>query len=444
VAVLIHLSDIHFRKHSGSALDIDSDLRNELEIDAKKLVETLGPPTAILVGGDIAYSGKRDEYVVARGWLGKLSSAVGVSFANVWCVPGNHDVDQSVIRNSAVLFDLQNAIRGAAPAGVDAKLLSYFGDEIGRTQLYSSIAEFNAFAEPYGYKLTADRPFSEFDLPLNDGSLLRIYGLNSTIVSNHMDQNVESIVLGRYQLPKRTSEGGVTNLVLCHHPPDWWSDDDALKDDFDVRAHIQLYGHKHRHVLRSVENSVRLVAGAVHPERVETGWRPRYNWLTVSVTGNGSQRTLDVKVYPRVWSETEPRFTADFNSCGGAEFKEYSLKLESWEPPKSTASGESATQPTSCAEETTMQQPIRLTNPLRVLTFRLFELPYLTRLSVAQKLSLIRNEDAGLRDYDIFKNVLKRASDEGKLADLWDAVQVEAKDSRFGDNPFRALSKEGT
>jgi predicted phosphodiesterase len=431
MVVLVHLSDIHFRKNSNSVTDIDKDLRNEIEADAGRVAGDLGAPTAILVGGDIAFSGARDEYESAKEWLHKFCASVGVTFANVWCVPGNHDVDQNVIKKSEVLFDLQRALQAVAPNGIDAKFTKYFEDEIGRVQLYRSIEEFNLFSENYGYALSAERPFSTIDLELNDRSTLRVFGLNSTVASNHTDNVVKKVVLGRYQLPK--SEAGVTNLVLCHHPPDWWIDHDNLKRDVNSRAHIQLYGHKHNQHVQRVENSVQVFAGAMHPDREEKEWRPRYNWITLEVSGEPTARVLNVKIFPRVLSEAEPKFVADTIACNELNHKSYILPLQDWSLPVESATTDVATGNV----EDSMDPPSKLTDPVRILTFRLFELSYLTRYDLARNLDLLRNEDEGLRDYDVFKNVLRRATDEDKLADLWDAVQRIDDDARYNSNPFR-------
>ncbi len=435
MVTLLHLSDIHFRSHSGDAPDIDRDLRNELELDAKRMQLALGSPTAVLVGGDIAFSGSATEFEIAKGWLHNLCSMLGVTFANVWCVPGNHDVDQKVVRQSQMLLDIQNLLRGAG-SGIDGKIAAYLRDASLRDQLYQSIAAFNSFAETYGYAISATQPMSRTDLTLNDGSTLRINGLNSTLVSNHLDNTHKKIVLGRLQLPER--KDGVTHLVLCHHPPDWWGDDDVLEEDFNRRAHIQLYGHKHRQAVRQINNSVRVVAGAVHPDRSEPGWRPRYNWLTVEVVGSGDQRKLAVKVYPRVWPESAPQFSADYTACEGAEFLSFTLNLDPWEPAAKLDEDHKGPIATVEPSEQPTEEAVKpMNSPLRVITFRLFELPYLTRLDIARRLNLVRNEDAGLRDYEVFKRVLQRASDEGQLAKLWDLVEAEHADQRFPVNPFR-------
>ncbi len=59
----VHLSDIHFsNKAVNVGFNPDRVLREAVVADIKKQRQKLGPMTAILVSGDIAYAGKKDEY----------------------------------------------------------------------------------------------------------------------------------------------------------------------------------------------------------------------------------------------------------------------------------------------------------------------------------------------------------------------------------------------
>ena len=92
--VLIHLSDIHFRKRdSGSAYDLDMDLRNELLRDAIRMKDELGVITGIVITGDIAHAGKKEEFNTAAAWLNELADNIDCESENIWIVPGNHDID---------------------------------------------------------------------------------------------------------------------------------------------------------------------------------------------------------------------------------------------------------------------------------------------------------------------------------------------------------------
>jgi len=146
----IHLSDIHFTKFSGDNLDLDRDLRNEIlrdiRINAKKAI---GKPDGILVCGDIAYSGKVDEYERANQFLKEICSILEIPETSVFCVPGNHDVDQTVTKSSQIFRDMQNAIENDVTE--DSKLTSYLRESISNAILFNHIHEYNnKFAGKFG------------------------------------------------------------------------------------------------------------------------------------------------------------------------------------------------------------------------------------------------------------------------------------------------------
>ena len=90
----VHVSDIHFgqEKQNGTVVARD-DVRAELLNDCRTRENKLGPADSILVTGDVAFSGKKDEYTRAGKWLDELTKAVGCRGTSVFVVPGNHDVD---------------------------------------------------------------------------------------------------------------------------------------------------------------------------------------------------------------------------------------------------------------------------------------------------------------------------------------------------------------
>src|SRR5207249_1610039 len=121
----IHLSDIHFvRDFSGqSAYDIDDVVRNELLRDARRLRSQLETVNGIIVTGDVAFAGKPEEYETALKWLSSLSDELGCERGYIWCVPGNHDVDQSVLKLHTSLLPTHNEIRNSPD--LDGRLRSH-------------------------------------------------------------------------------------------------------------------------------------------------------------------------------------------------------------------------------------------------------------------------------------------------------------------------------
>lgn len=437
--LFLHISDIHFRKSSGVVTDIDNDLRRELIRDAKTFAEGHGRPDGILISGDIAFSGQQQEYEIAEGWVNDLCDAVGRDGLYVWCVPGNHDVDQGKVKGSGLLKHLHESLRKAHQNEIDAAIADLLGDRAAGEPLYSTIAEYNTwFGRKFKCEITLEQPFWKETFTLNDSSKLRINGVNSTIVSDHQDKHHKKIIVGRYQLPNR--DDGVADLLLCHHPPDWWQDSEQLIDDMETRCHIQLFGHKHRYCLKRINNSLVLSAGAVHPDRREEGWQPRYNWIKVRVDGEGESRKLAVTTFPRVWSEKGPEFIADSNRCNGNNSVEHFLDLEPWTAPKPITT---VTENYRRSEElAAVEQEGNAMKRSRILTYRFFELPHVKRLDVVRDLSLIRDEDEGLSDTELLHRIMTRAREEGLLAELWEKVQEQHADGEYKNNPYRAQQEE--
>lgn len=105
-AVFIHLSDIHFGQERDHSLHIHNDVKDQLIADAAEVIRNLpgGVAHGILVTGDIAQAGKADQYMDAGRWLDKLAKAVGCDLFRIQMVPGNHDLDRSLLSKGAQLM----------------------------------------------------------------------------------------------------------------------------------------------------------------------------------------------------------------------------------------------------------------------------------------------------------------------------------------------------
>ena len=125
--VLVHLSDIHFTGSSGSIHDGDQTVRDELLRDVAALTSQIGVVTGVLVTGDIAFSGKKEEYQHAAEWLRAVCVRVGCEEQHVSVVPGNHDVDRR-LAGGVVTKMLHQSIRGLDGPAIDSKLREFFSD----------------------------------------------------------------------------------------------------------------------------------------------------------------------------------------------------------------------------------------------------------------------------------------------------------------------------
>lgn len=147
--LLLHISDIHFRKPDCPHPDTDPDhaYRTLLMHEVRRQAESLGAIGAILVGGDIAFKGDPKEYEIALAWLKELAKVCGCPFERIFVVLGNHDVDRRTITNTPSVRNVQRAIAQAEPQHRERELRTQFNDaETGRSLLLPLTA-YNEFAK---------------------------------------------------------------------------------------------------------------------------------------------------------------------------------------------------------------------------------------------------------------------------------------------------------
>jgi predicted phosphodiesterase len=437
--VFLHLSDIHFSKRSGGAGDLDQDLRRELEADAKLVRKNFDHCTGILVSGDVAFSGQSAEYDTAKAWLGQLCASLGCSAEDVWVVPGNHDVDRGEVRKNRLVQSVRKQLRPAKPSQVELEIAKTVDDASAMEVLHKPFANYNLFAAGYNCQVGSGHLHWQNDLVLNDRSKLRLWGINSALISDDKDdENENRLVIGTLQAsPPR--EEGVTYLAMCHHPLDWIWDRDEVKEALKARVAVTLFGHEHKLNVEMLGSSLWVAAGAVHPSRDESGWLPRYNFLTLLVETRKTNRQLRVGVWSRLWDIPSRRFRPDYKE-GGKEMETFHLPLPDWQPPPTTPSGVSC--PTTppggapVADARSIAVEGRLMNPERRLAFRFFDLPYTRRMEVVQFLGLISDEDEHLREDERYRRYFIRTKERGLFHQLWREVESRHPDGRPDDNPF--------
>jgi hypothetical protein len=324
--VFVHLSDIHFRKgRTGDVHDEDVMLRNELDLDLRRLRTRLPRLDGLIISGDIAFGGKTEEYEYATGWIESVREQLGCRHDGVMITPGNHDIDRALIPDAGEVDAIQLTIRQALSLeNCDAKLAEIMRDADRGGKLLQPLTAYNSFAKAYGCDITCAHPYWERDFLLSDGTTLRFRGIATTLLSSARDHHQTHKML--YGGAQRTilRKKNVRHAIIGHHPPSWSVEGDTADQVFSALTFLQVFGHKHEHWLTPIGNSVRLIAGAVHPARWESNWLPRYAAITVSAI---SDRGLALRIYPRRWSTEEFTFIGDYNSQG-QDCRDYAVKVE--------------------------------------------------------------------------------------------------------------------
>lgn len=95
---ILHLSDIHFgRNYERYRLKDKFDNKNQILAELIEHIKNLEMirPGHIVVTGDIAWYGKRDEYEEALVWFKQLLKETGLTGKDITFCVGNHDVNRS-------------------------------------------------------------------------------------------------------------------------------------------------------------------------------------------------------------------------------------------------------------------------------------------------------------------------------------------------------------
>lgn len=401
-------------------MDPNCHLRNELLRDAENMCQRLGKaPSAILISGDIAYAAHADEYAFALSWLEKLATNCGTKTESVFVIPGNHDVVRSMASKPMVQA-LHEQIKSTNPLFLDGVLRGLLLDSETSRVLYAPLDEFNLFAGQFFCDVSAPmQTIARRDLKLNDGSTLRLTGLNSAIVSSHADKAGDLYVdPACFQIIR---ERGVEHVALCHHPFTWLKNGEVLKDHLNDVVRIQLFGHEHTSRIEQHHDSVRISASAAHPDRTEPGWEPGYNLIELEVNNSGPERQLIVTAHIRIWQSRPGQFRAKMK--GDKDVFQQKFSLDGWTATPAQAAGTASTTESAHSEvdgptvelQTAGRDPM---DTLRSISVRFFKLTFSQKSAIAGKLGLLEDEDLNQPDFVRFRRVFERARDRNLIGDL--------------------------
>jgi hypothetical protein len=422
--LILHLSDIHFRKlEFETAQDPNFHLRNELLRDIVQQCQKLGPPDAIVISGDIAFAGHPDEFGYATDWLRKVCAEIGGRMETVFVCPGNHDAVRSIADASLVQL-LHDDIKRQPDREVNARITKHLLDAGAARMLYESLDNYNAFALQFFCDLLPpDRTRARRDLCLNDGSTLRLWGLNTAFASSSSDKEGDVFVdPASLQIIR---ENGVVNVVIAHHHLSWLRQKRELEDHLNDVAPIQIFGHVHTNRIDLNRDYVRLTASAANPDRREADWEPGYNFIELTVDGTGAARRLRVRAHVRVWQKAPGGFQAKMDKS--ADVFEHYLPLEPWH----AVTGGFKTPSAGLENEAEPDGDIDATPPdggpamskLREVGLRFYQLSFSKKSEIAGRLELFEDDDVTLPDFERFRRVFIRAHERGKLDQLVDAIR---------------------
>ena len=264
--VLVQISDIHVKKADSVGLK-----RLKMLASAIGALRDDSSHVVLLLTGDIAFSGKKEQYDLVLAELVGLTKSLLEDWkfeeVRVFASPGNHDCD----------FDAQK------PAIRDALLQSAASIGQGQLDIVKELAEvqenFRAFSSSLGGYALEDGPLISHCKIEVAGRVINIVSLN-TSWSSRKDEIPGALHMPAELLPQLQISDDLS-IALLHHPLNWYDPQDgkSLSDWLDVNADIAMWGHEHREdafkvVRKRYGSSVQhFLARPIDDDTVECGFR---------------------------------------------------------------------------------------------------------------------------------------------------------------------------
>jgi predicted phosphodiesterase len=310
----LHLSDWHQKATTGLDRRV---VRDAMIKDIKNRAE-IHPDLAtidfIIFSGDLACSGKSEEYQEAQEQLlDPLLEACDLSRQQLFIVPGNHDLDRDSLN--------------LAPEGFYNLLGSYgsIKDCLEARECQERILEpfeaFNSFVQGYNEQ---DHP-NYACIKLMPDKNIALLGLNSAWACGHNKDksgNIDDrffVFIGEHQVydPLESIPEAWNKIAVLHHTFEWLNktDSDAVMGWLKEKCDFILQGHQHRsnvEVIHSPNGSCTIMpAGSCYNRRKteDLHYASSYNFV------HFDSNSKDFVAFFRRWSEPRKRWVEDVDSC---------------------------------------------------------------------------------------------------------------------------------
>lgn len=443
----VHLSDIHFGQEGGSVHGPHQTVQREIIRDCQERFATLGKADGILVNGDVAFSGKKEQYDRSATWIEELAATVGCSEqTDIRVIPGNHDVNQEQMDYFCNLA--HDRLRSMPPEKLDGELAQMAKAKEESNPLLPKLENYRRFASRYGCDFDPVERLSWRKTYAFDGNhYFEILGLTSVLVcSGDAKDAKDKMILGsnQYIFDRRDD---VEFFVMVHHPLSWFKDQQDAQRYLD-RARVILTGHEHlqrvqKEISLSGDEFLRVYAGATNPPETAGPYPYRYSWLGLSLHIDGNKQFIRVTVYPRVWEHNLTKFVADKNLLNSNnEFAAFDLFCPSYKKLPVTATVPSAASSGSAVRIAKEGVMVEEQNTLDYQRLQYFFWSYLddwqVRIRILVDLDLLPDTKSQPVPHTLERLALDRARGAEKLHALWEAVMVHVPEPKRKPNPFPA------
>ena len=279
----IHISDFHFTNRERSV----AERARKTVIAVRSAVSGEDVVPFLVVTGDLAFSGKEDEYGPIGVLLNEIREGAKVEFGTdlpIVIVPGNHDVDGP----EKTLKELEDSI-----SAFESDLDMLYGMEFEKSEAYRRFVQ--------AYDIVPDEAngtfVKTFDLKVDKERV----SVRAVMISSSPFSSLEK-EQGRHYLPdaaidsvalRQWSSATVPyNIVAVHHPLHWFDDETKLKlrRAFQSNADFLFMGHEHMTYASSssTDGQTQTVVSQAGEYALDDWWKSSFSCVVLDTKTHGS------------------------------------------------------------------------------------------------------------------------------------------------------------
>jgi len=319
----LHLSDWHQKTPAEGGSDDREQVFSKLleDIEERERIDTrLKKIDFIVFSGDLAFSGKYDQYQQAKtNFLKDIKVVTGVKEDDkIFFVPGNHDLDDKKLVE----------IKKIGKTHVDEPIpqnnegyISLWNDECRNDSGFINLlrypfSSFRDFASEYANQRDAD--YVSYKRLFIEGSSIGLFGFNSAIMSRRIIKNNENeptvdanekdrLILGTLQMEKARKllkkHKNEINIAVFHHPIDWLIQSEKRSTILTLNNYFDflLCGHTHDYQLPQNQQGscIFINAGSAYDSKP---WVNSYNFCHLDL------ESRKATLYQRIWDARLPKW----------------------------------------------------------------------------------------------------------------------------------------
>ena len=228
--VIIHISDLHIESQLPT-------IPIEKIVDGIRGLNLESVNFLIIITGDIAYSGKLEQYELATKYFNELIQSIKQEFncnCNLLACPGNHDCDFPV--DSAVRDLVIENIRNQLTVPESSSMLEQCLNP--QNEFFKWIDKFVVETKPYDNKLAWLTSIQDPNIKLN-------FLVINTAWASTLNEKQAQLIFPTSLLPQSTPAD--IRISLLHHPYNWFKADNArdIRRILEEGSDIILTGHEH-------------------------------------------------------------------------------------------------------------------------------------------------------------------------------------------------------